>query len=148
MKQLVAALVACVALAATGPAWAEPPEAAPEAPAKDTRYAWLVQHPVIQRLQQLINDERARWGLPPVQLDPDLCLAAQEHADWMGDTGYYMHSNLPWAEIIYMGPLTPEDAVNGWIASPPHHRIMLSGTQAGFGYAVRNGVTYWVGEFR
>ncbi len=116
--------------------------------AKKKRYAWLVEHPVIQKLLKLHNEERARWGIEPLRLNPEMCLAAQQHAEWMAQTGYYQHSNLPWAEIIFMGPLTPEDAVSGWIASPPHYSVMLSGTEAGFGYAVRDGVTYWVGVFR
>ncbi|HID24645.1 MAG TPA: CAP domain-containing protein [Planctomycetaceae bacterium] len=112
------------------------------------RYGWLVRHPVIQRLLKFHNEERARYGLPPLQLAPEMCLAAQEHATWMAETGYYMHSNLPWAEIIFAGPLSAREAVDGWIASPAHHSIMLSGTEAGFGYMVRDGQTYWVGVFR
>ena len=112
------------------------------------RYGWLVRHRVMQGVLKHHNEERARWGLPPLRLDPDMCLAAQDHAAWMAETGYYMHSGLPWAEIIFTGPLSAREAVDGWIASPAHHSIMLSGTEAGFGYMVRDGQTYWVGVFR
>jgi len=106
--------------------------------------AWLTQHPTIVSLMELQNQERARYGLPPLRMNTDMCLAAQKHAQWMARTGYYVHSGLPWPEIIHHGPKTPQGAVSGWIYSPPHHGIMLSGSEAGFGYAVRNGYTYWV----
>ncbi len=107
-------------------------------------HAWLTKHPTITRLLKLQNEERQRYGLAPLKLNVKMCLAAQKHATWMSETGYYMHSNLPWPEMIHSGPLTPDGAVSGWIYSPAHHSIMLSGTQAGFGYAKRNGATYWV----
>ncbi len=106
--------------------------------------AWLNQHPMITRLMELQNEERARYGLPPLRYNAKMTAAAQKHASWMADTGYYTHSGLPWPEIIHSGPQTPEGAVQGWIYSPSHHGIMLSGSQAGFGYAKRNGVAYWV----
>ncbi len=110
----------------------------------EDKHGWLTKHPTISRLHELQNQERARYGLPRLRMNPELCLLAQRHAVWMADTGWYMHSSFGIPEIIHSGPLTPDDAVNGWIWSPAHHGIMLSGTQAGFGYMVRNGVTYWV----
>ncbi len=116
---------------------------------KDAEHRWLTEHPVIRRVQTLINEERSRYSLGPVEIDPQMCLKAQEHAVWMAESGYYMHSNLPWPEIIFYGPKTPEAAVQGWIWSGPHHGIMLSGaTKAGFGYMVIDGRTYWVGVFQ
>ncbi|MFP6765215.1 MAG: CAP domain-containing protein [Planctomycetaceae bacterium] len=106
--------------------------------------SWLTQHPTIISLMELQNQERARYGLHPLRMNTDMCLAAQKHARWMAETGYYVHSGLPWPEIIHHGPRTPQGAVTGWIYSPPHHGIMLSGSEAGFGYAVQNGYTYWV----
>lgn len=109
---------------------------------------WLVKHPTILKLLELQNVERQRNGLSPLKLSAEMCLAAQQHAVWMARTGYYMHSNLPWPEIIFSGPRSPEAAVTGWIYSPAHHSIMLSGSEVGFGYMKLNGQTYWVGVFR
>lgn len=106
------------------------------------KHAWLTKHPTIVRMFELQNQERARNGLHPLRLNPELCILAQRHARWMADTGWYVHSNMGIPEIIHSGPMTPEDAVNGWIWSPAHHWIMLSGNEAGCGYMVRNGVTY------
>lgn len=105
----------------------------------------LTQHPTIRRMMELQNQERARYSLAPLKMDRKLCIAAQKHAEWMAETGYYMHSNLPWPEIIDAGPTTPEGAVNDWIWSQSHHGVMLSGNIAGFGFAkASNGTGYWV----
>ena len=110
---------------------------------------WLVEHPTIQKLLELHNQERARNGLAPSTLNPEMCLAAQKHAVWMAETGWFQHSGLPYLEIIYHGLPTPELTVQGWIASPPHHSIIISGaTRVGFGYQLRGGYPYWVGVFR
>jgi uncharacterized protein YkwD len=106
---------------------------------------WLIQHPTLLRMMELQNQERSRYGLHPLTINPTMCMAAQRHAHWMASTGWYNHSNLGWPEIIHAGPTTPEGAVTGWIYSPAHHSIMLSGgTQAGFGYSIRNGTPFWV----
>jgi uncharacterized protein YkwD len=111
--------------------------------------AFLTKHPTLLRMMELQNQERARYGLPPLKMNAQMCVAAQKHAHWMASTGWYVHSNLGWPEIIHSGPVTPESAVQGWIWSPAHHAIMLSGgTEAGFGYSVRNGVPFWVTVIR
>lgn len=113
----------------------------------DTKAAqtWLTQHPTLLRMMELQNQERARYGLHPLTINPIMCMAAQRHAHWMASTGWYNHSYLGWPEIIHSGPTTPAGAVTGWIYSPAHHAIMLSGgTQAGFGYSIRNGTPFWV----
>lgn len=115
---------------------------------KKSSHAWLTEHVTIQKLLKYHNEERARYNLPALKIDPKMCLAAQKHAVWMAETGYYMHSNLPWPEIIHHGPRSARSAVDGWIWSPSHHGIMLSGaTRVGFGYMVLHGQTYWVGVF-
>lgn len=112
---------------------------------KQVAQEWLIQHPTLLRMMELQNQERARYGLPPLTINPTMCLEAQRHANWMASTGWYQHSNLGWPEIIHSGPYNPEAAVTGWIYSPAHHSIMLSsGTQAGFGYSVKNGTPFWV----
>lgn len=109
---------------------------------------WLTKHPTVSSLVSLTNAHRARYGLRPVTVNAQMCVAAQNHANWMASTGYFQHSGLPYMEIIFYGPRSTNDAINGWIASPAHHSIMLSGSQVGFGYANRNGTPYWVGVFR
>ena len=109
---------------------------------------WLVEHPTIQKLLVLHNQERARNGLAPSKLNPEMCLAAQKHAVWMAETGWFQHSGLPYMENIFWGVSTPEDATNGWIWSPAHHSNMLSGTEVGFGYMILEGRPYWCSVMR
>jgi uncharacterized protein YkwD len=113
-----------------------------------TEHDWLVKHPVIQQLVELTNQHRARSGLAPLRLNPQMCLDAQRHANYMASYNYFAHSGLPYRENIYMGPRSPQDAVNGWIYSPAHHANMLSGSECGFGYMIRNGSPCWVAVFR
>lgn len=113
-----------------------------------SEHDWLVKHPTIQQLVALTNAHRAKSGLAPLRINPRMCLDAQRHANYMADYGAFTHSGLPYRENIYMGPRTPQDAVNGWIYSPAHHANMLSGTECGFGHQVRNGQSSWVAVFR
>lgn len=122
---------------------AEKAEAPVEGP-----HDWLIKNETIVKLVELTNQHRARMGAGPVVLDTQMCLAAQRHATWMANGGGFQHSGLPYMEIIYQSVTTPESAIQGWVASPPHHGIMLSGSRVGFGYMVRNGYPYWVGVFR
>ncbi|GIX04102.1 MAG: hypothetical protein KatS3mg113_1108 [Planctomycetaceae bacterium] len=109
---------------------------------------WLTRHPTITRLVQLANQHRAQYGLPALKINPEMCLAAQRHAEWMASYQVLQHSGLPWPEIIFLGPTQPEAAIQGWIYSPAHHAILLSGTEVGFGFMVYHGQPAWVGVFR
>ncbi len=140
-KLLIVALTLAVSgVAVTGTRSAEMSERVEK---KSQKLDWLVKHPTIQKLLELHNQERARVGLSPSKLNPEMCLAAQRHAVWMAETGSFSHSGLPYRENIFMGVTTPEAATNGWIWSPAHHGNMLSGTDVGFGYMVLNGRYCW-----
>lgn len=117
-------------------------------PPEETKNDWLVKHPTILKLLELHNTERLRVGLEPLKLNTEMCLAAQKHATYMADTGWLVHSGLPYRENIFMSVTSPESATNGWIWSPAHHTNMLSGTEAGFGYQYKNGRPCWVGVFK
>ncbi|MDE1971073.1 MAG: CAP domain-containing protein [Patescibacteria group bacterium] len=109
---------------------------------------WLIKNETIVSLHKEVNLHRARSGLPPVAIDTNMCLAAQRHAVYMSNYGF-MHSGLPYMEIINQSHPNAQGAVYSWAASPPHNGIMLSNaTSVGFGYALRGGYPYWVGVFR
>jgi uncharacterized protein YkwD len=132
-------------------ALAEPVDATrPANVAEEGPHDWLIKHPTINQLVVLANHRRAQVGMPPVTLDTQMCLDAQRHAKWMADFGGFQHSGLPYMEIIYQSVQTPELAIDGWVASPPHYGIMVShSTRVGFGYAKSSGgYPYWVGVFR
>ena len=109
---------------------------------------WLIKHPTIERLLELHNQARARAGLAPLALNPDMCLAAQRHANWMASYGSFSHSGLPYRENIAYSQRSPEQAVQSWTYSPGHYANMCSGRECGFGYQTRGGVGYWVAVFR
>lgn len=88
------------------------------------------------------NRIRAMYGYGPLQFDRELQARAQRHAEWMATTGRYEHSGEI-SEIIHRGPTNARDAFNGYLHSPAHFRVMLSGTRTGHGHAVRDGVSYW-----
>jgi len=105
-------------------------------------------HPTIARLLTLHNQTRARVGLPPLSLNPQMCASAQQHANWMAASGAFAHSRLPYRENIAYGQASPEHAVQTWTYSPGHYQNMCSGREAGFGYQMRGGAGYWVAVFR
>jgi len=109
---------------------------------------WLTKHPTIQKLLELTNQHRAQSGMAPLAINAEMSLAAHRHAEWMASFGALQHSGLPWRENIFLGPATPDAAVNGWINSPAHRANMLTGGEVGFGYVSRNGQLAWVAVFR
>jgi uncharacterized protein YkwD len=109
---------------------------------------WLIKHPTIQRLLELHNQTRARVGLPPLTLNANMCLSAQQHANWMASYGTFAHSRLPYRENIAYNQSSPEHAVQSWTYSPGHYANMCSGRECGFGYQTRGGAGYWVAVFR
>lgn len=104
----------------------------------------------------MINVERGRAGLPPLNDVERLARAAQLHAAQMADVGRLDHV-LPgephprpedrlaaagyewqaWAENLAFGR-DPSDAVGSWMASPPHRANILNATytETGVGIAI------------
>ncbi len=103
------------------------------------------------RMLQLVNDERARAGLPPLKHDDGLAATAREHARDMLARGYFAHADpegrtpsdrlrtagVPFAvtgENLALAP-TLELAHRGLMDSPGHRANLLSPefTRAGIG---------------
>ncbi|HZU60375.1 MAG TPA: CAP domain-containing protein [Solirubrobacteraceae bacterium] len=88
----------------------------------------------------LVNQQRLRFGLPPMKVSRNLNRSAQKWSDQMVATGNFTHGSdaafrkrllaagFNWAqagENIATGYLTPRDAVAGWMASPDHCKNIL-----------------------
>ncbi len=88
----------------------------------------------------LINQQRLRFGLAPMEVSAALNHSAQRWTDRMVATGRFTHggqtafgqrllaAGFNWGqagENIATGFLTPRDAVAGWMASPDHCRNIL-----------------------
>ena len=124
----------------------------------------LHQHPTMVTMLQRSNGIRARVGLRGHRLNPALCAAAQNHANYMAATGSFSHyTNGGYVyrarrfgfrggvrENIGWNYPTISSAFAGWQGSGGHYAAIVSPetSDAGFGYAKSpNGQTYWVSVY-
>ena len=108
------------------------------------------------RMLARINLHRARNDLPPLAMDARLAGAALAHARDMVQNDFFGHAGSDQADIarrvgrtgyswhavgenIAGGLASPEDTVDGWMASPGHRRNMLNAVfrDAGIGHVFR-----------
>jgi uncharacterized protein YkwD len=109
----------------------------------------------------LVNQQRASFGLAPLALDVRLVEAAQRHSDDMAARNFVSHTGSDgstaagrisaagyvWyaaAENIAAGYATPASVVAGWMGSPGHRSNILNGTyqHIGVGYAYNVAAAY------
>jgi uncharacterized protein YkwD len=122
-----------------------------------------------QAVVEMVNQERANEGLPPLKLMDDLVSAARYHAQDMAEDRYFDHHThdrideelvlacnwsdrvrayyTGWAglgENIACGYTSPENAMNAWMRSEGHHDNLLGNyREIGIGYYD----LYWVQNF-
>jgi hypothetical protein len=123
----------------------------------------LHEHPTLLGMLGRNNSIRGRMGLRPHRMNPALTRAAQDHANYMANTGSFSHytnggpqyraqrygfrggvrENIAWNQR------SVDSAFSTWQASGGHMASIVSPTtDAGFGYAVApNGSTYWVAVY-
>lgn len=124
----------------------------------------LHEHPLILEMLKESNLQRRQKGLPPHQIDSTLCKMAQDHANYMSDTGRFSHhvngglmgraKRYGWnsgyiMENIAMGQRNIKAAFTSWMNSRGHRSAILSNTsKCGFG-AQKNsrGQWYWVAVY-
>ena len=122
-----------------------------------------------EQLLLYINEARRQFDLAPLNLVPELSSAAQEHTIDMARFGYTGHTgadgSAPAERLLqvgyprgYAGEATawgfeyPHQAVEFWVNSPAHRRIILNAnaTDVGVGYSLdfnAPNVWYWTAEF-
>ncbi|MBX3415104.1 MAG: CAP domain-containing protein [Pirellulales bacterium] len=118
------------------------PEEAPDA---------LALYPVEQAIVQRTNAERARNGLPPLEVDHTLVRSARRHAVWMTRARNMRHTTAPVAENIAMGQRDSREAVRSWMNSSGHRANILSRGHRKIGVAAfrtPEGTIYWCQQFR
>lgn len=96
------------------------------------------------------NQERERYGLAPLEIDPDLMKTARSHANWMTLTRNFSHSRIGVGENIAMGQPTSEDVVRCWMNSRGHRANILNGGYRRIGvaaYQTEGGRIYWCQQF-
>ncbi|MEO1070369.1 MAG: CAP domain-containing protein, partial [Cyanobacteria bacterium J06638_6] len=97
----------------------------------------------VKEVIDLTNEFRAKNGLDPLSVDVDLTEAAQKHSASMAKQDFFSHTGPNGSkpkdraksagyetqsvgENIAAGYRTPQDVVDGWIASSGHRRNMLN----------------------
>jgi uncharacterized protein YkwD len=125
---------------------------------------------LINRILELTNNERQRYGLKPLALQPRLIESAKWKAQDMAKRNYFEHEDRPghdyinrarengysdWrylGENIAAGQRTPEEVVEEWMASPGHRENILRPEfrEIGIAFATETHSEYqryWVQEF-
>jgi uncharacterized protein YkwD len=96
------------------------------------------------------NAQRARYGLPALEVDENLVESARKHATWMARYRSLQHSHGV-AENIAMGYSTAEAALRGWMNSSGHRANILNRGYRRIGvaaYQSAGGTIYWCQQFR
>jgi uncharacterized protein YkwD len=120
----------------------------------------------LQRVFQLVNQERANAGLPAYTYNTTLEKSAKQYAYDMHTQNFFSHVSpsgetltdrmqksgyiqpgrgYSVGENIAMGQKTPEQVMHDWMNSPPHREAILSTTYKEIGVG-RDG-NYWVQHF-
>ena len=131
--------------------------------AQDAPKPLLHEHPTLKQMLVRSNELRKAVGLRPHRMSPELTKAAQDHANYMSQTGVFSHyaNGGPFGralrhrffggvlENIAMGQGNVPHVFNTWQNSGGHWASITSNTsEAGFGYALGPGGTpYWVAVY-
>jgi uncharacterized protein YkwD len=120
------------------------------------------------RVLELTNAERAKDGLAPLTLNPQLSQAAQRYSEVLASGACFAHTCGPVADLIARdaqagyagwttvgeniagGYPTPEAVMAGWMASPAHRENILWPAYQEIGIGLANGGqlgAYWTQEF-
>lgn len=97
------------------------------------------------------NQERARYGLPPLEVCPKLMESARRHATWMTLHRSLRHTSDPVAENIALGQRSSWEAVRDWMRSSGHRANILNPRHRWIGaaaYRTPEGDIYWCQQFR
>ncbi|SIS40358.1 CAP domain-containing protein [Salimicrobium flavidum] len=121
-----------------------------------------------QRVVELTNVEREKYGLAPLELNEELSRVAEEKSRDMEENRYFAHQSPTYGspftmmndfgfdyrfagENIAAGQVTPEEVVNAWMNSEGHRENILTAAyeEIGIGYVDSDGayVTYWTQMF-
>lgn len=153
----------------TPPAEEAPPQETPPAqenPDEDTPEESGGVQEAAEAVASLVNAARRDAGLSELELDADLCAAAQARAQEIAQSFSHTRpdgsscftileefgiSYRAAGENIAMGQRTPEEVMDGWMNSSGHRANILNGTftSIGVGYYVDGaGAAHWVQIFQ
>ena len=114
-----------------------------------------------QTAGNLLNSDRARYNLPPLAIDPQLCRIARIKSEDMRDNQYFAHTSPTYGDVRQMltqlnysytaaseniaHHATIEKAQAAFLSSPGHRQNIMSTrhTKVGIGVAIdKNGYIY------
>jgi len=114
-----------------------------------------------QTAGNLLNSDRARYNLPPLAIDPQLCRIARLKSEDMRDNQYFAHTSPTYGDVRQMltqfgysytaaseniaHHATIEKAQAAFLSSPGHRRNIMSArhTKVGIGVAIdKKGYVY------
>lgn len=115
----------------------------------------------VERVLELVNEERAKEGAKPLALDQDLCAVAKMHSEDMIARDFFSHENpdgaSPFdrmtaygirftaaAENIAAGQTTPEQVMDSWMNSPGHRTNILNNAYGKIGIGFAMGGSYGI----
>ena len=121
--------------------------------------SWLAEEDTVF---ELVNQERAVYGLRPFSRDDRLLTAARAHSEDMALNGYFDHTSFDgrtagtrlldagyfwntYGENIAAGYPTPESVVNGWMNSSGHRGNILNASFCDLGVGFAH--YYWTQDF-
>ncbi|WP_010651469.1 CAP domain-containing protein [Oceanobacillus massiliensis] len=141
---------------------AKQPAQQEEQPAQNQQQSELSQFE--QEVVELTNQERAKQGLAPLEIDTELSKVAREKSNDMATNNYFDHNSPTYGspfdmmksfgisystagENIAQGQRTPEEVVNAWMNSEGHRANILNGdyTHIGVGYVEQG--NHWTQQF-
>lgn len=147
MRFIKLTLCAAVAISGFAVGGGSPRLAAAEA---ETKLASLSPHPLEAEVVERVNTERAKYGLPALELDTNLMQTSRKHTAWMIHRRSFSHSGMPVAENIAMGQSSPAEAMQSWMNSSGHRANILNRGHRRIGvacYSAPNGTVYWCQQF-
>lgn len=106
--------------------------------------------PIEANIISYTNQERQRYGLPPLEVDRRLMLSARRHCAWMARRHALVHTSQPVAENIAMGQRHSHEAVRDWMNSPGHRANILNRNHRRIGvaaYRTPSGTIFWCQQF-
>ncbi|TFB13396.1 hypothetical protein E3U55_16105 [Filobacillus milosensis] len=123
-------------------------------------------HSFERRVHELVNEERAKEGLEPLEFSVDVSHVARAKSQDMAKNNYFSHESPTYGspfemmtefgvhywsagENIAMGQRTPEQVMDGWMNSDGHRANILQEkfTHIGVGLVQDNGTYYWTQMF-
>jgi uncharacterized protein YkwD len=107
-------------------------------------------HPVERGIIEGTNAQRARYGLPALEIDPALEASARGHAAWMTNHNSLQHTSAAVGENIAWGQQSTEEAVTDWMNSSGHRANILDPSYHKIGaaaYTASDGSIYWCQQF-